>query len=287
MSFLSTIQQLVSDAEDSISSLSIRDGARKLFSGKKTEDNEKTSLPVKATTPRFGTPLVVPNPPEQPEAGSSSPVGAILKKVPVTLTSGVSKTFNSDTLDITFTHRRASSLRLYGGGSLSSILPQKGASFEDGDQRYFRNELDVPNKIRKKSSIEIKFSERNQSSEKALEKLNAQSLSCFREMPERWAEVTETRSGSAQIDNEFLELYGGLQSHHEEKRQSHFLMLKQTNEAQSSSDAPPAESCAKIFPQPSEISPEDVSIPPLPHFQGSVGVSLKYSRICPILMGFY
>ena len=25
------------------------------------------------------------------------------------------------------------------------------------------------------------------------------------------------------IDNEFLELYGGLQSHHEEKRQTHFM----------------------------------------------------------------
>ena len=39
------------------------------------------------------------------------------------------------------------------------------------------------------------------------EELRAASFSCFTEMPERWGEVTDTRSGVAKADKEFMERY--------------------------------------------------------------------------------
>ena len=99
----------------------------------------------------------------------------------------------------------------------------------------------------------------------AAEKLTStfQGLSCFAEMPERWAEVTETRSGAAHVDNEFLELYGGLQAHHEEKRQAHFLQLKQPGmtSGQASLDSNTQKTHIE-HPEPVKISPEDVSTNP-------------------------
>ena len=69
----------------------------------------------------------------------------------------------------------------------------------------------------------------------------------------------------SQIDNEFLELYGGLQSHHEEKRQSHFMKRRSSanaianaNACNASDDCPMPESVIGIEYNKKEITKEEV-----------------------------
>ena len=62
------------------------------------------------------------------------------------------------------------------------------------------------------------------------------------------------------IDKEFLELYGGLKSYHEEKRQAYFLQLRQQLQSTNGMEnSPPLESEANIFPVVVEMSGANVS----------------------------
>ena len=218
MSFWNSLSQMVSDAGTSIASINVGDSARKLvgrgeeFGENETENNEAMEKSRPGLPPRPGCPLVVPEPSNdngnnkgtEPNQNSFFPrfygTTSFLKR---SSNDQMSPQTSLD-MDSTMTQRtgslKSNAQKFFNTHGLSNTgentgsldspnLPQDrfnmGKPLISGDGRSQTASKDDSGYRRKGMSVK----RGNQSSSKVPKQ------NCFMEMPQRWAEVTETRSG--------------------------------------------------------------------------------------------
>ena len=215
MSFWNSLQQSVSDLGSSIASINVGDSARKLVGRAEEqgdpEDDNKDLLEKSHSTnpPRPGCPLVVPEPSKNsanaqgPEAAQNSfffprlyGTPTFLKRVSSEKTSPQNTSLDDDTSSSYRTGSiKANAQRFFGtrglknSGDAGSIDSSNISTerFNTGNGRTSTGATeDIPGK-RKSHALSGKRSSNNSTA--------ISRPSCFTEMPQRWAEVTDTRSG--------------------------------------------------------------------------------------------
>ena len=213
MSFWNSLQQVVSDAGTSIASINVGDTARRLVGrGEEQGDNETENTDLLDTSrsflpPRPGCPLVVPEPTNE-SANNKGVEGNQNRFFPRLYgTTNFLKRVSTDTIS------PQTSL------DQDFSTAQRTGSFKDNAQNFFnthgrdtgtldtnngstgRFNLGRPTRLNegrsqpgstddfssKRKGMSVKRSTKNST--------DISKPSCFMEMPQRWAEVTDTRSG--------------------------------------------------------------------------------------------
>jgi len=213
MSFWNSLTQVVSDAGTSIASINVGDTARRLVGrGEEQGENETENIDLldksrSALPPRPGCPLVVP----EPTNDCANNKGA----------EGNQNSFFPRLYGTTHFLKRMSTETITPQTSLDQDFStaQRTGSFKDNTQTFFNTHgrdtgsLDTNNgstdrfnmgkssllnEGRSQSGAMDDFSSKRKGMSVKRSTKNSTNISkpsCFMEMPQRWAEVTDTRSG--------------------------------------------------------------------------------------------
>ena len=216
MSFWNSIQQIVSDAGTSIASINVGDSARKLVGRTESQgDNEAEtveSLEKSRVTnpPRPGCPLVVPEPSNENAStkGSETTQHSFFPRLYGTAT--FLKRVNTDSISPQTSVEsenppsqrpgsfKANAQRFFNVHKLSGDNESLEAVNGGSTDRSSMGKTTILNESRKSLASTEDYPGRRKGvsikrSSKQSSKINKPN--CFMEMPQRWAEVTETRSG--------------------------------------------------------------------------------------------